>query len=120
MSTLYDKIWDAHVISEEEGKRFLLFVDFHLIHEVTTPQAFGSLHASGRSVRRPDRTLAVADHNIPTHNQQLGIDAIAEEDSRVQLRTLKSNVTEFGIRSFEMGDPTFGRRDCVQNRFADP
>jgi 3-isopropylmalate/(R)-2-methylmalate dehydratase large subunit len=101
-------IWDAHVLCEQEGRRSLLYVDFHLIHEVTTPQAFSSLRTSGRVVRRPDRTLAVADHNIPTRNQQLGIDAIAEEDSRIQLQTLKSNVHNFGISSFEMGDQRNG------------
>jgi 3-isopropylmalate/(R)-2-methylmalate dehydratase large subunit len=106
--TLYDKIWDSHVIHEDDDGRSLLYVDFHLIHEVTTPQAFAGLRAAGRSVRRPELTLAVADHNVPTHGQSRGIDAIAAEDSRQQLEALRKNVAEAGIQSFEMGDARNG------------
>ena len=70
--TLYDKIWDAHVVATD-GEEAILYIDLHLIHEVTTPQAFAGLRAAGRKVRRPDRTLAVADHNTPTEGQALGV-----------------------------------------------
>jgi 3-isopropylmalate/(R)-2-methylmalate dehydratase large subunit len=79
-------------------------VDLHLIHEVTTPQAFAGLRADGRPVRRPDLTLAVADHNVPTEGQALGVDAVADEEARLQLQTLGRNVAEFGIEFFPMGD----------------
>jgi 3-isopropylmalate/(R)-2-methylmalate dehydratase large subunit len=101
--TLYDKIWDAHVVSEADGEA-ILYIDLHLIHEVTTPQAFAGLRAAGRKVRRPDRTLAVADHNIPTEGQALGVDAVADEEARLQLKTLARNVADNGIQFFPMGD----------------
>jgi 3-isopropylmalate/(R)-2-methylmalate dehydratase large subunit len=106
--TLYDKIWDAHVVaaSEQEGQdgEAILYIDLHLIHEVTTPQAFAGLRAAGRPVRRPDRTLAVADHNVPTEGQELGIEAVADEEARLQLQTLARNVQDNGIEFFPMGD----------------
>ena len=101
--TLYDKIWDAHVVATE-GDEAILYIDLHLIHEVTTPQAFAGLRAAGRPVRRPDRTLAVADHNVPTEGQSLGIDAVADEEARLQLQTLARNVKDAGIEFFRMGD----------------
>jgi 3-isopropylmalate/(R)-2-methylmalate dehydratase large subunit len=101
--TLYDKIWDAHVISEEDGEA-ILYIDLHLIHEVTTPQAFAGLREAHRPVRRPELTLAVADHNIPTEGQTLGVEAIADPESRLQLQTLGRNVSEAGIEFFPMGD----------------
>jgi 3-isopropylmalate/(R)-2-methylmalate dehydratase large subunit len=101
--TLYDKIWDAHVVSEEAGEA-ILYIDLHLIHEVTTPQAFAGLREHGRKVRRPQFTLAVADHNIPTEGQELGVDAVADPESRLQLQTLGKNVHDFGIDYFGMGD----------------
>jgi 3-isopropylmalate/(R)-2-methylmalate dehydratase large subunit len=101
--TLYDKIWDAHVVSETDGEA-ILYIDLHLIHEVTTPQAFAGLRAAGRKVRRPDRTLAVADHNIPTEGQALGVDAVQDEEARLQLKTLARNVADNGIEFFPMGD----------------
>ena len=101
--TLYDKIWDAHLVAEDAGEA-ILYIDLHLIHEVTTPQAFAGLRAEGRKVRRPDRTLAVADHNVPTEGQALGIDAVADEEARLQLQTLARNVNEAGIEFFPMGD----------------
>src|SRR5919107_3378542 len=94
--TLYDKIWDAHVVDERDGEA-ILYIDLHLIHEVTTPQAFAGLRANRRGVRRPDRTLAVADHNVPTEGQALGIEAVADEEARLQLQTLGKNVAEYGI-----------------------
>jgi 3-isopropylmalate/(R)-2-methylmalate dehydratase large subunit len=101
--TLYDKIWDAHVISEADGEA-ILYIDLHLIHEVTTPQAFAGLREAHRPVRRPELTLAVADHNIPTEGQGLGVDAITDPESRLQLQTLGRNVAEAGIEYFGMGD----------------
>src|SRR6185295_6576804 len=101
--TLYDKIWDAHVVAEQGGEA-ILYIDLHLIHEVTTPQAFAGLRAAGRTVRRPDRTLAVADHNVPTEGQALGVEAVADEEARLQLQTLAKNVEDAGIEFFPMGD----------------
>ena len=101
--TLYDKIWDAHVVSEEDGEA-ILYIDLHLIHEVTTPQAFAGLREAQRAVRRPERTLAVADHNTPTEGQTLGVDAVADPESRLQLQTLAKNVADAGIEFFPMGD----------------
>src|ERR1700743_2550045 len=101
--TLYDKIWDAHVVAEQDGEA-ILYIDLHLIHEVTTPQAFAGLRAAKRGVRRPDRTLAVADHNVPTEGQALGVGAVADEEARLQLQTLERNVKDYGIEFFPMGD----------------
>ena len=101
--TLYDKIWDAHVVDVTDGEA-ILYIDLHLIHEVTTPQAFAGLRANHRAVRRPDRTLAVADHNVPTEGQALGVDAVADQEARLQLQTLTKNVADFGIEYFPMGD----------------
>ena len=101
--TLYDKIWDAHLVAEDAGEA-ILYIDLHLIHEVTTPQAFAGLRAEGRKVRRPDRTLAVADHNVPTEGQALGVGAVADEEARLQLQTLARNVADNGIEFFPMGD----------------
>ncbi len=106
--TLYDKIWDAHLVAGEPGGEAVLYVDLHLIHEVTTPQAFSGLQAAGRGVRRPDRTLAVADHNTPTEGQALGVGAVADEEARLQLRTLELNVARHHIEFFPMGDPRNG------------
>ena len=102
--TLYDKIWDAHRVAEDANGETILYIDLHLIHEVTTPQAFAGLRAAGRPVRRPDRTLAVADHNVPTINQAAGTGAVADEEARLQLQTLERNVAEAGIEFFPMGD----------------
>jgi 3-isopropylmalate/(R)-2-methylmalate dehydratase large subunit len=101
--TLYDKIWDTHVVGEQDGEA-ILYIDLHLIHEVTSPQAFAGLRASHRKVRRPDRTLAVADHNIPTVGQGLGVEAVEDEEARLQLQMLAANVADAGIEFFEMGD----------------
>ncbi len=96
--TLFEKIWDSHVIKEEEGKPSLLYVDLHLVHEVTSPQAFDGLRMSGRKVRRPDLTVAVADHNTPTWDLALPItDPIAQQ----QLDTLSNNCDEFGVTLYD-------------------
>jgi len=101
--TLYDKIWDAHVVATE-GDEAIIYIDLHLIHEVTSPQAFEGLRVARRPVRRPDRTLAVADHNVPTKGQGLGVDAVEDEEARIQLKTLERNVADAGIEFFRMGD----------------
>lgn len=92
--TLYDKIWDAHAMAPLPGGASLLYIDRHFVHEVTSPQAFEGLRAAGRRVRRPDATIAVVDHNVPTTNRQAGI---AETESRLQVDTLERNVRDFGI-----------------------
>jgi len=105
---LYDKIWDAHVVAEDPNGETILYVDLHLIHEVTSPQAFAGLRTAHRPVRRPDLTLAVADHNVPTEGQSKGVDAVADDEARLQLNTLARNVAEAGIEFFPMGDPRNG------------
>ena len=95
--TLFDKIWDSHVITPQGEGTYLIYIDLHLIHEVTTPQAFESLRLAGRKVRRPDATMAVCDHNIPTSNRKAGID---EPESRLQVDTLEQNVRDFGVPYF--------------------
>src|ERR1700752_3202962 len=96
--SMFAKIWDAHEVRppETEGGASLLYVDLHLVHEVTSPQAFEGLRMAGRKLRRPDLTIAVADHNIPTVGSRVPED-IAEEDSRIQVQTLEKNVVEFGV-----------------------
>ncbi len=106
--TLYDKIWDAHVVSTNANGESILYVDLHLIHEVTTPQAFAGLRAARRAVRQPGRTLAVADHNVPTEGQALGVAAVADPEARAQLQALERNVADFGVEYFPMGDPRNG------------
>lgn len=103
--TLYDKIWNSHLVSEDaKTGEALIYIDLHLIHEVTTPQAFAGLKAAGRKVRRTDLTLAVADHNTPTENQALGLEGVQDEAARNQLTALSRNVAEHGIEFFPMGD----------------
>jgi len=92
--TLFDKVWDAHVVERLEDGTCILFIDRHLVHEVTSPQAFEGLRMAGRKLRRPDLTIAVADHNIPTIDRAKGI---KEEDSRIQVETLEKNVVDFGV-----------------------
>ncbi len=90
--TLFDKIWDAHVVSEEAGRPAVLYIDLHLVHEVTSPQAFAGLEARGMKVRRPDRTVATMDHSIPTTKL-----VVVDDAARTQLRTLQVNCTKHGI-----------------------
>src|SRR5437763_14575028 len=97
--TLFEKIWEAHVVAEMEGGRALLYIDRHLVHEVTSPQAFEGLRRAGRQVRRPDLTFATLDHNVPTENQ---LD-IREPMSRRQVETLRANCREFGITLYDIG-----------------
>jgi 3-isopropylmalate/(R)-2-methylmalate dehydratase large subunit len=99
--TLFDKIWDSHLAHRQDHGACLLYVDRHLVHEVTSPQAFEGLRLAGRKVRRPDATLAVADHNVPTTDRSHGI---AEPESRTQVETLEKNCVDFGIEYFSMHD----------------
>ncbi len=103
--TLYDKIWQSHLINEQNDGTSLIYIDRHLVHEVTSPQAFEGLRLSNRKVNSPKRTLAVADHNVPTLDRQLGI---KEEDSRIQVEELDKNVEEFQIPYFNMNDTRQG------------
>src|SRR6187401_3217523 len=99
--TLAEKVYDAHVVRSADGEPDLLYIDLHLVHEVTSPQAFDGLRAAGRTVRRPDLTMATEDHNVPT----LDILApIADPISRAQIEALRKNAAEFGIRLAPMGD----------------
>src|SRR5215475_6510749 len=100
-STLAEKLWESHLVRREPGEPDLLYVDLHLVHEVTSPQAFDGLRLAGRRVRRPDLTLATEDHNVPT----AGIDQpIADPVSAIQVETLRRNCAEFGVRLYPMGD----------------
>jgi len=103
--TLYDKIWNEHLVHQQEDGTALLFVDRHLIHEVTSPQAFEGLRNSNRKVRQPNLTLAVVDHNIPTTDRSKGID---DKDSRIQIETLDKNCKEFGVQLFGVHDKRQG------------
>lgn len=103
--TLFDKIWNSHVVRSIEGGPEVLYIDRHYIHEVTSPQAFDDLRARGIKVFRPQRTLATADHNIPTRDQHL---PIRDELSRTQVSTLEKNCNEFGIEYFGLGHPRNG------------
>lgn len=104
--TLFDKVWDSHVVDRLEDGTCVLYIDRHLVHEVTSPQAFEGLRLAGRRVRRPDATIAVVDHNIPTSDRRQGI---AEPESRLQVETLERNVAEFGIPFF----PVLDRRQGI-------
>ncbi len=103
--TIYDKIWNDHLVHQQEDGTSLLFVDRHLIHEVTSPQAFEGLRNSNRKVRQPSLTLAVADHNVPTTDRSV---PITDEDSKIQIETLEKNCAEFGINLFGMNDKRQG------------
>ncbi|KQT66020.1 MULTISPECIES: 3-isopropylmalate dehydratase large subunit [unclassified Aureimonas] len=99
--TVYDKIWDDHLIEEKDGSS-LLYIDRHLVHEVTSPQAFEGLRVAGRRVRHPERTLAVVDHNVPTSPDR--VNGIRNDESRLQVETLEKNVAEFGIDYYSAAD----------------
>ncbi len=99
--TLFDKIWADHVVRTEEDGTALIYIDLHLAHEVTSPQAFAGLRETGRKLRRPDRTIAVADHNIPTTDRSKGIE---DPESRLQVETLEKNVKEFGVPYYAVDD----------------
>ena len=103
--TLYDKIWEDHLVHQQEDGTSLLYVDRHLVHEVTSPQAFEGLRIQNRKVRRPELTLAVPDHNVPTTDRSKGID---DKESRVQVETLRNNCKDFGVRLFDVNDKRQG------------
>lgn len=103
--TLFQKIWDDHLIHTDENGSSLIYIDRHLVHEVTSPQAFEGLRMSGRKVHAPHGTLAVCDHNVPTTDRSKGI---ADEESRIQVETLSTNCAEFGVQLFDMADKRQG------------
>ena len=100
-TTLYDKIWESHLVDARDDGTCLLYIDRHLVHEVTSPQAFEGLRNTKRSVRRPDLTLAVADHNVPTSDRSIGIE---DEESRIQIEALDQNCADFGVELYNMND----------------
>src|SRR5271156_2119551 len=99
--TLYDKIWSSHLVNRQDDGTCLIYIDRHLVHEVTSPQAFEGLRLSGRKVRAPDKTLAVVDHNVPTTDRSQGI---SDPESRIQVEQLATNAREFGIEHFHAQD----------------
>ena len=103
--TMFDKIWDSHIVDDPTGEPTLLYVDLHLVHEVTSPQAFEGLRLANRTVRRPDLTIATVDHNVPTTNRSKSID---DEESKIQVEVLEKNCKEFGIKLFDMKDKRQG------------
>src|SRR5678809_1424252 len=105
--TLYDKIWDAHLVDSPPGETPVLYIDRHLVHEVTSPQAFEGLRLANRKVRRPDLTFATVDHNVPTANRHL---AIADPMARAQVEALRSNSQAFGIPLYDFDS---GRQGIV-------
>src|ERR1043165_8158475 len=108
--TLYEKIWDAHVVERRDDGTCLIYIDRHLVHEVTSPQAFEGLRAAGRKVRRPDLTIAVADHNVPTASRAGGNGGpllIADPESAAQVAALEENVRAFGVPYIDV--PTTSR-----------
>ncbi|HWF66532.1 MAG TPA: aconitase family protein, partial [Acidobacteriaceae bacterium] len=104
--TLFENIWDAHVVAAPAGEPALLYIDLHLLHEVTSPQAFDGLRMAGRKVRRPDRSLATVDHNVPTlaHDRSVIRDEIAAK----QIATLRRNCEEFGVELYDIHSPQQG------------
>ncbi|MEM6776018.1 MAG: 3-isopropylmalate dehydratase large subunit [Planctomycetota bacterium] len=117
--TLLDKIWDRHVVHQPESGPAILYIDLHLVHEVTSPQAFEGLRLNGRPVRRPERTIATPDHNVPTSDRSL---PIADEISRKQIETLRQNCGEFGVRLFDIHDVRQGIVHVIgpENGFTQP
>src|ERR671936_1667163 len=97
--TVFDRVWESHVVAEPPGEPALLYIDLHLVHEVTSPQAFDGLRLNGRKVRRPDLTLATMDHNVPTTDRSL---PIVDQISSMQIQTLAQNCREFGITLFDI------------------
>ena len=108
--TLYDKIFDDHTVDVQEDGTCLLYIDRHLVHEVTSPQAFEGLRKAGRSPRAPQKTLAVVDHNVPTTDRSKGI---TEPDAKLQVDTLAKNAAEFGIEYFVV--KSYGQNPLRQN-----
>jgi len=103
--TMFEKVWEDHVVHEEPGRPALLYIDLHLVHEVTSPQAFEGLRLSGRKVRRPDLTVATMDHNVPTTDRSL---PVQDPISKQQMETLERNCREFGIELYDIFSPRQG------------
>src|SRR5208337_3361468 len=103
--TLFEKIWESHVVREAPGEPALLYVDLHLVHEVTSPQAFEGLRAAGRKVRSLERTFATLDHNVPTTDRLL---PITDPDSALQIEMMRRNCRDFGIPLFDLNAPENG------------
>ena len=106
--TLYDKLWDSHLVSQRDDGSALIYIDRHLLHEVTSPQAFEGLAIAGRKPWRLSANLATVDHNVPTENQSAGVSAIEDSTSRLQVETLDQNCESFNVTQFKMGDPRAG------------
>ena len=105
--TLFEKVWDEHVVSSPPDRLPLLYIDLHLVHEVTSPQAFDGLRAAGRRVRQPNRTVATVDHNIPTEPRGT---PITDPIAALQIQALQKNCKEFGVPLFDMDSPRPGHR----------
>ena len=105
--TMFDKIWDAHVVRDVPGESSVIYIDRHLVHEVTSPQAFAGLRATGRKVRRPDATIAVLDHNIPTVSGRKMLDVV-DKDSELCITTMEQNARDFNLTLFDMADARQG------------
>jgi 3-isopropylmalate dehydratase large subunit len=103
--TLFEKVWDTHVVAQDEGAPAVLYIDAHLVHEVTSPQAFAMLRERGLPVRRPDRTFATMDHAIPTRNVDI---TLWPSDAATQVRTLRENCEDFGVTLFDIDGPVQG------------
>ena len=103
--TMFEKIWNHHIVHAEEGKQTILYIDLQLVHEVTSPQAFEGLRMNHRQVRRTDKTFAVPDHNVPTTDRSL---PIKDEIAKKQIDTLRQNAHDFGVTLFDVGDPRQG------------
>ena len=106
--TLYDKLWDSHLVSQRDDGSALIYIDRHLLHEVTSPQAFEGLAIAERKPWRLSANLATVDHNVPTENQSAGVSAIEDSTSRLQVETLDQNCESFNVTQFKMGDPRAG------------
>ena len=106
--TLYDKLWDAHLVADNPDGSSLIYIDRQLLHEVTSPQAFEGLRLAGRKPWRVAANIATPDHNVPTTGRSLGIDGISDPVSRIQVQTLDDNCADFGIVEFGMLDPRQG------------
>ena len=103
--TLFEKVWESHIVAEPQGEPALLYIDLHLLHEVTSPQAFDGLRMTGRKVRRPDRSIATVDHNVPTTANRINIeDPIAAK----QIETLRKNCADFGVELYDVESPRQG------------
>ena len=103
--TLFEKIWESHIVVEKQNSPSLIYIDRHLVHEVTSPQAFEGLRINNRKVRRPDLTIATMDHNVPTTDRSL---PILDQTSSVQIKTLEKNCKDFGIKLFDIDSPNQG------------